>query len=251
MSVARAWRAATDGPDYPPVERDLATVRIAGLELPWRATVALVVVTLVLLVEYSGWLVPTGAVLPWRDAGTGEAAGAAFARSISRALLFGVVPLAVVLLVFRDDPRRYGLRLGAWRWGLGLLLAGLVVMTPIIVGLSRDAAFAAYYAPFAAPLPALLLTHALDLAPAEFLLRGFLFFTLLRRIGPLAIVVVQLPFVFTHLGKPELELYSTLFGGAVFAWLDWRTGSILWSAIAHVFILTLMIVAAGTGFGAG
>jgi membrane protease YdiL (CAAX protease family) len=70
-------------------------------------------------------------------------------------------------------------------------------------------------------------------------------FVLLRRIGPLAIVVVQVPFAFAHLGKPDLELYSTLLGGACYAWLDWRTGSILWSGLAHVAILTLMVAAAG------
>jgi membrane protease YdiL (CAAX protease family) len=75
--------------------------------------------------------------------------------------------------------------------------------------------------------------------------RGFLLFVLLRRIGPLALVVVQVPFIFSHIGKPELELWSTFIGGSVFAWLDWRTGSVLWSALGHVYVLTLMLVAVG------
>jgi membrane protease YdiL (CAAX protease family) len=70
-------------------------------------------------------------------------------------------------------------------------------------------------------------------------------FTLWRRIGALAIVVVQVPFVLTHFGKPDIELWSTFFGGTVFAWLDWRTGSILWSALGHVYVLTLMLLAVG------
>jgi membrane protease YdiL (CAAX protease family) len=80
---------------------------------------------------------------------------------------------------------------------------------------------------------------------AEFVLRGFLLFALLRRIGPLAIIVVQVPFIFAHVGKPEIELWSTFLGGTVFAWLNWRTGSILWSALGHLSILSLMLVAAG------
>jgi uncharacterized protein len=68
-------------------------------------------------------------------------------------------------------------------------------------------------------------------------------FTLWRRIGPLALVVQLIPFVLTHVGKPEIELWSTFIGGSVFAWLNWRTSSILWSALGHVYVLTLMELA--------
>jgi membrane protease YdiL (CAAX protease family) len=155
------------------------------------------------------------------------------------------VPIGIVVLGFRDDVGRYGVRLGDWRWGLGLLAAGLVVMTPIILGLSALPSFRDYYGPAPRPLGLLLVNHLLELIPAEFLLRGFLMFALWRRIGPLALVVVQVPFVLTHIGKPEVELWSTFIGGSVFAWLNWRTGSILWSALGHVYVLTLMELAVG------
>jgi membrane protease YdiL (CAAX protease family) len=70
-------------------------------------------------------------------------------------------------------------------------------------------------------------------------------FALWRRIGPMALVVQLIPFVLTHVGKPDIELWSTFFGGSVFAWLNWRTGSILYSAIGHVYVLTLMQLAVG------
>ena len=70
-------------------------------------------------------------------------------------------------------------------------------------------------------------------------------FTLVRAIGPVGVLVATMPFVFAHLGKPELELFSTLGGGLVYGWLAWRTGSILWGTVAHVYILTLAIVVAG------
>ena len=54
-----------------------------------------------------------------------------------------------------------------------------------------------------------------------------------------------MPFVLTHLGKPDIELWSTFIGGSIFAWLNWRTGSILWSALGHVYVLTLLVVALG------
>jgi membrane protease YdiL (CAAX protease family) len=69
-------------------------------------------------------------------------------------------------------------------------------------------------------------------------------FSLLRIAGPIAVLVATFPFVMTHLGKPEAETLSTLGGGLVFGWINWRTGSILWSALLHVLILALVVVAA-------
>ena len=88
------------------------------------------------------------------------------------------------------------------------------------------------------------LTTALEVIPAEFFYRGFLLFALLRVTGPIAVVIATLPFAFAHLGKPEYETLSTLGGGLLYGWLDWRTGSVLWSGLAHTCILTFAVVAA-------
>ena len=120
---------------------------------------------------------------------------------------------------------------------------GIVVMTPIVLALTQDPGFARFYAPSTARPADVALTALIDLAPSEFVFRGFLMFTLLRAMGPLGMVVAQLPFVFSHLNKPEIELLSTLFGGLVYGWVDWRTGSILWSILPHVYIVTLAVLA--------
>ena len=236
MSLIRGLsRRATTGPELSPHAADLADVRIAGLAVPLRASVAILASTALILVDQLRWLVPAdaGAIAGFQPV------------TIERFVLFLVVPLLVVVLGFRDRAGRYGLRLGDWRWGAGLLLAGLAIMTPIILGLSGLESFRSYYGGAAVPLGEALLNNMAELVPAEFLLRGFLMFALWRRIGPLALVVVQVPFVLTHLGKPDVELWSTFIGGSVFAWLDWRTGSILWSALGHVYVLTLMLAAVG------
>lgn len=238
-TLQRAYHRAVAGPEYPPDAGDLRDIRVAGLSLPARASIAVFASTALILVDQLRWLAPLDGPL----GSTGVRA-----LSLERLLLFLVVPLAIVLFGFRDQPGRYGLRLGDWRMGVSLLVAGLVVMTVIILSLSALPEFRAYYgassAP-AAPLGTALVGNVVELIPAEFLLRGFLMFALWRRIGPLALILVQVPFVLTHLGKPDVELWSTFIGGSVFAWLDWRTGSILWSALGHVYVLTLMLVAVG------
>jgi len=229
----------TAAPSYEGTAAERRAVTILGLGLPLRATTAILVVTLVVLFDYSRTAIPQDVQA------LGRAASAIRYQALERVILFGLVPALVVLFAFRDRLASYGWGLGDWRWGIGLAAVGCAVMTPIIALVGSNADFRTYYAVSGAPVGDLLVTNLLDLVPAEFLIRGFLMFTLLRTIGPLGIVVAQLPFVFAHLGKPEIELFSTLLGGMVFGWLDWRTRSILWSALGHVYILTLVVAVAG------
>jgi membrane protease YdiL (CAAX protease family) len=237
LALHALWWRATIGPEYPPSEADRRDSRVFGLALPTRASVAILAMTALILIDQLGLLLsPTTSA---------EVPGGLRAVPAERFVLFLVVPALIVVLGFRDALGRYGLRLGDWRWGAGLLLAGLVVMTPIILALSGLPAFRGYYGGATVGLGVALANNLIELLPAEFLLRGFLMFALWRRIGPLALVVVQVPFILTHIGKPDVELWSTFIGGSIFAWLDWRTGSILWSALGHVYVLTLMLVAVG------
>jgi len=231
-------------PTYAPTRADLATVSIAGLDLPVRATIATLVVATAVCLDWSRTFIPRTIL------DLGRAPDAIRFQALERVALFGLVPIAVVLLLFRDRPERYGLGLGNWRVGLPIAFVGAAAMTPVVLLLAARPEFAAYYGPSRAPIPDLLVTNLLDLPPTEFLIRGFLMFALLRVVGPIAVVLATLPFVFSHLSKPEIELLSTFFGGLAYGWLDWRTGSIWWSAASHVFLVTLLVAAAqplGTG----
>ncbi len=239
--IQRWWAVFTAAPDYAAELADLRTVDIVGLRLPVRASIAIAVVTFVLLFDYSGTFLPDGLV------SAGRTPSAMFGVALERFVLFGVIPLAVVLFGFRDRPSRYGLTLGDWRWGAGLAAIGSLVMTPIVLLFATQPDVRAVYGPSAAPLGQLLLTNGLDLVAAEFLFRGFLTLTLVRLIGPFGVLVATMPFVFAHLGKPEMELFSTLGGGLIYGWLAWRTRSIVWGALGHVYIVTLVTLAAAPG----
>jgi hypothetical protein len=233
---------ATAPPPYETTPADLQAFDLFGLRLPIRATVTIAVVTFAILFDYSRTFLPPEIMPP------GRGPDALRVQAIERAILFGLVPLAVIVLGFRDRPSRYGVTLGDARWGLALMLAGCVIMTPIVLWFATLPDAQAYYAVGAGPIPDVIVTNALELTAAEFALRGFLAMVLIRTIGPLGVLVAVMPFVFAHLGKPEVELFSTLFGGMAYGWLAWRTQSIVWGSIAHVYILTLVTVAAG---GAG
>lgn len=225
-------------PEYATATADTRSINVAGLRLPIRASVVIAVVTFAILLDFSRTFLPDDI------AALGRKPEAIWVIALQRALLFGLVPLVIVILGFRDRPSRYGVTLGDWRAGLALVTTGCAVMTPIVLWSATLPEVRAYYAPSAASLSVLLATNALDLTAAEFLFRGFLMLTLIRAMGPLGVLVATMPFVYVHLGKPELELFSTLGGGLVYGWLAWRTGSIVWGALGHVYILTLVTVAA-------
>jgi len=233
----RLGRAFLGTPSHPPEPADLATFRLLGLELPTRATVAVAVMVVALLIDFHRDFLPDEVVFR-RDPAILRIA------TLQRFVLLVAVPLALVAFLFRDDPKRYGLRIGDWRAGLILAGVGTAIMLPVVIWAGHQPSFSAYYAQSGTNLPDLAFTNGLDVTSAEFMFRGFLMFTLLRTVGPLAVVLAAVPFTFSHFGKPELETLSTLLGGPIFGWLDWRTGSILYSTVAHLVILTTVMVAA-------
>ncbi len=235
MRADRVRRWLGPAPTYAATEADRRTVSFGGLELPVRSTVAVLVVATVVCLDWSRTFIPPSIL------DLDRAPAAIRYQAAERLLLFGLVPLFVVVALFRDRPARYGLGPGNWRVGLPIALLGVALMAPLVVWLASRPEFAAYYGPSRTDVGDLLVTNLLDLAPTEFLIRGFLMFALLRFSGPIAVVIATLPFVFSHLSKPEIELLSTFFGGLAYGWLDWRTGSIWWSAAVHVVLVTLLV----------
>jgi membrane protease YdiL (CAAX protease family) len=237
-AVSRAWESLVQHPVEAGTPADRRTVDVVGLELPVRASVAVAVTTLVLLIDFSRVLLPP--VIQE----LGHSPMGARAIALERIVIWFVVPLAIVALGFRDSPRRYGLTLGDAPVGGVLAVVGCVVMTPVVLWSATLPDVRAYYAVSAAPVVDVFATSVLDLTAAEFLFRGFLMFSLVRAIGPLGVLIAVMPFAFGHLGKPVLELLSTLVGGLAYGWLAWRTRSIVWGTIAHVYILSLVTLAA-------
>ncbi len=234
----RAWAWLITPPADVIVAEDRRAVELVGLRLPARASAAVAVTTMIFLVDLSRVLLPVDVVQ------LGRAPDALRAIALERVVVFALVPLAVVLLGFRDRPTRYGWTLGDGRAGVALSVAGCILMTPIVLWFASLPDVRAYYAVSAAPVQDVVLTNTLDLTSAEFLFRGFLMLTLVRAVGPIGVLIAVMPFAFAHVGKPALELLSTLGGGLAYGWLAWRTRSILWGSMAHVYILSLVTVAA-------
>jgi membrane protease YdiL (CAAX protease family) len=170
--------------------------------------------------------------------------------TISSFVFYCVIPLGIIIFVLREDPRDFGLRLGNWRKGALFSLLGIAVMSVVILGLARVTEFQQYYGLAALGesgsrhLAELALRMGVYMFSWEFMFRGFLLFGLSERLGPLAIWIQAVPFAIMHLGKPELETLSTIFGGAAFGYVDLESRSVLPSVLIHWAIYLMMVLAA-------
>jgi membrane protease YdiL (CAAX protease family) len=218
-------------------------MRLKELRMDWKTVTAIVVSTLALTEGYYRHDILRGVILASSQHGGPLWQVVTWTLTIlNREFWYLIVPLATVLLIFRESPAKYGFRLGDWRVGLLLTLGGWVGVTILMLVIARSGAFRAYYTPQARPLPQLIYENALDLFGWEFIFRGFLLFALYRTLGPTAIVLQAVPFAIAHFGKPELETLSCIFGGSAFGYVAWRTRSFLYPFLIHWYLTTITIL---------
>ena len=160
--------------------------------------------------------------------------------------LFLLVPLLLIILFFRENPAQYGFRIGNWKAGLLFTLIGWVATFIIAIVAAQTNDFRAYYGSQTKPLFQLIIDNGLDLFGWEFLFRGFLLFALIPICGPYAILLQAVPFTIAHIGKPELETLSCIFGGSLLGFIAWRTRSFLYPFLIHWFLTTITILVAAS-----
>ncbi|MHB8419932.1 MAG: CPBP family glutamic-type intramembrane protease [Myxococcales bacterium] len=153
-------------------------------------------------------------------------------------VLFGVLPV-LLLLAMREPLAEYGLGLGDRKVGFGVAGLFLAVMLPLI-------AFAAHTSAFKGAYPLDVNAHenwahfwlfeALYVgyfAGWEAFHRGFLLFSLHRRIGGLAIFIQAMSFALLHFGKPEPEAWGSFVAGVALGVLAVRARSCWYGFFLH------------------
>jgi len=134
--------------------------------------------------------------------------------------------MALIVLVWRENPRRYGMALGDWRLGLPVAIAGIAIMCRSPSGSWGNCPISASTTPCSrrrdrpgASCPGRRRGHV----RLGVLLPGLAAGNLRRKYGTDAIWLQMIPFALMHVWKPELEVLSTIAGGVFFGILAWRT----------------------------
>lgn len=161
-------------------------------------------------------------------------AAAAIGHFLSCFVLLGVVPAAVVKLVFRERLSDYGLGLGI----AGRTWRSLAMFTPVFLlaayQASLDPAFLAKFPinPQAGASPSMFAVHAVTYGLFyigwEFYFRGFLLFGLRDSLGAANAVLIQtLASALLHIGSPAAESFGAILGGLLWGVLALRNRSLL------------------------
>ena len=168
-------------------------------------------------------------------------------KLIDRTILYLLVPLTIILVIFREKPGYYGLTLGDWKTGLILTLGSIVLIAPILWFVTHsNIGMREYYQDQIIGLP---WTTFADLLGWEFIFRGWLLFGYAKKFGVDALWLQAVPFALAHMGKPDIETVSTIFGGFAFGWVAWRTKSFIYPFLIHWFVASFTIIAASGVLG--
>ena len=169
-------------------------------------------------------------------------------KAYDRFIYYFLIPALVILLLFREPMSEYGFKLGNWKAGLAWTLGACLAMGVILYFLARTPAMQEYYERRApAEVLRLVWLNGVEMFGWEFIWRGLLLFAFARAFGPGPAIFLQaVPFAFMHLGKPEFETLSTIFGGAAFGYVAWQTGSFFYPWLIHWFMVSFtMLIASG------
>jgi len=157
-------------------------------------------------------------------------------------LFYFAIPLVAILLL-RQNPLKWGLSVGEWKWTLGLTLAGTAGVSLLLLGAVRLPVFRSYYdllGPKPGNLWPWIALFAIDMLVWEFFFRGFMLFGLEPAFGEMAIYVQMIPFAIAHIGKPELETLSSIAGGILIGYMVRRCRSFWPAFLLHTLIGLVM-----------
>jgi membrane protease YdiL (CAAX protease family) len=230
--------------------------RVAAGRYDHRPLIALVVGAVCLaIMEYFGHTVHFNALADrWdpelRDSPWFELMGFAW-WSAFRVLGYLVIPMAVVVFVFKERVRDHGLETHGFLEHAWIYAISYVVVLICVVLVSRnDPHFQTYY-PFYdqasrswADFWMWEVLYAAQFFSLEFFFRGFWLRSMKSSMGSYAIFAMVVPYCMIHFGKPFLETMAAIAAGVVLGTLSMKTRSIWSGFLIHVSVAISMDMAA-------
>ncbi|MBM4157373.1 MAG: CPBP family intramembrane metalloprotease [Ignavibacteria bacterium] len=159
-------------------------------------------------------------------------------------LLMFLIPVLSIKFVFKKNLKDFGFRFGDVKFGLITLAVFFIVMLIVVWIVSASEQFAKTYPQGGQELrnsvrmfiifEFCVLIYMLGW---EFIWRGYMLFGLKEKFGYYAIFIQMLPFFILHRGKPELELFASIFAGIILGIQAWRSNSFIYCWILHWLVV--------------
>ncbi len=162
-------------------------------------------------------------------------------KELDRSILYLIIPILIILFIFRKRLKDFGFQLGDWRAGLIITLGSCIILAPILyLAVHLTPEMQQYYQ--TKITFEMMLWNILGLFAWEFFCRGFIYFGYAHKLGDDALWLQAVPFALAHLQKPALETISTLITGFLFALVARKTRSFIYPFLIHYFITTATLI---------
>lgn len=157
------------------------------------------------------------------------------------------IPAVLIRFVLKEKLSDYGFRLGDVRFGVITSILFLAVMTVVVVIISGTKDFMNAYPQGGKKAGESLgmfavyeLCILIYMLGWEFFWRGYMLFGLKPRFGYYSVFIQMIPFFILHKGKPELELFASIFAGIILGLQALRSGSFIYCWILHWIVMLLI-----------
>jgi len=169
-------------------------------------------------------------------------------RIMCRFLLDGslmfVSSVIIIKFILKEKIKDFGFTFGDAKFGFITMLIFFAVMLPVLWVVSASPSFADAYPQGGDELKKDLLLLVfyefcilVYMLGWEFLWRGFTLFGLYPKFGIYAVFIQMIPFFILHRGKPELELFASIFAGIILGIQALRARSFLYAWFIHFLVM--------------
>ncbi len=155
-----------------------------------------------------------------------------------------LLPLLSVKFIFKEKLSDYGFTLGDKKFGLITSGIFLIVMIIVVWIVSGSQTFAITYPQGGVKVRENLMIFILYelciliyMLGWEFFWRGYTLFGLKSRFGYYAVFIQMIPFFILHKGKPEIELFASIFAGLILGIQAIRSRSFIYCWILHWLVM--------------
>lgn len=155
-----------------------------------------------------------------------------------------LIPVLSIKFIFRKRLSDFGFTLGDKKFGLVTSALFFVFMFIVVWIVSASQEFTVAYPQGGAALKTdirLLFFYEfcvlIYMLGWEFLWRGYMLFGLKEKMGYYTIFIQMIPFFILHKGKPEIELFASIFAGIILGIQALRSRSFVYSWILHWLVM--------------